>query len=629
VADQNPAEISDLPEAGAIDGSEVLPVDQAGQSVRVTLQQVIDKLGIIGPTGPQGSVGPAGSTGATGAQGTIGATGPTGATGATGPTGGTGAQGSPGATGAQGPQGTAGATGATGATGEVSNASLATSLQFATGLQQNSRKLWPNAANKYALRNFHKALALGSVTVLYGPGDSLIEASNLTNTYDRWINRVTDKLSNITGNLSPGVGYVPMASVNSNGITGGGGTPTTPVTNFWTIAGATGTLGANGLGQRSLVTAAGSTCSRTATVNCSSFDLFYSTKNTYGGITVTIDGGAPTTINANGSSTQTMTKWNSGALTTGSHTVVIATTNAGVTNATFLNDIAGVFFYLGNETSGIRGYEAGHPTYPSQAVQTRELQQIALIQPDLVLIAWGANDSAFSISPTSTATNFASIVASITGACTVAPSYVYVATWGVGSAGTEATWLTYRDAIFNAAASTSVGLVDIYEKLGWQASTTTLQDGIAHPNVAGSKAWTRAVVEALVLPSGVNSDGALHSPALAGGGSWSIADGGSNTVLLGVQTANADPFASAVVGTFLGAPLLGFGPRTAIFDTSLGRSAAGVFTVALPLSTAAVAVGVLGETLAGWHALALICALAAILLVTWPGARPAKDTGSA
>jgi len=56
---------------------------------------------------------------------------------------------------------------------------------------------------------------------------------------------------------------------------------------------------------------------------------------------------------------------------------------------------------------------------------------------------------------------------------------------------------------------------------------------------------------------------------------------------------------------------------------------AGVFTVALPLSTAAVAVGVLGETLAGWHALALICALAAILLVTWPGARPAKAAGSA
>jgi len=47
---------------------------------------------------------------------------------------------------------------------------------------------------------------------------------------------------------------------------------------------------------------------------------------------------------------------------------------------------------------------------------------------------------------------------------------------------------------------------------------------------------------------------------------------------------------------------------------------AGVFTVALPLTTAAVAVGVLGERLTGWHLLALICALASILLAAWPAA---------
>jgi drug/metabolite transporter (DMT)-like permease len=44
---------------------------------------------------------------------------------------------------------------------------------------------------------------------------------------------------------------------------------------------------------------------------------------------------------------------------------------------------------------------------------------------------------------------------------------------------------------------------------------------------------------------------------------------------------------------------------------------AGVFTVALPLSTTAVAVSVLGETLTWLHAVALACALAAILLATW------------
>jgi drug/metabolite transporter (DMT)-like permease len=50
---------------------------------------------------------------------------------------------------------------------------------------------------------------------------------------------------------------------------------------------------------------------------------------------------------------------------------------------------------------------------------------------------------------------------------------------------------------------------------------------------------------------------------------------------------------------------------------------AGVFTVALPLSSTAVAVGVLGEVLTWLDAIALSFALAAILLATWPGGRSA------
>ena len=47
---------------------------------------------------------------------------------------------------------------------------------------------------------------------------------------------------------------------------------------------------------------------------------------------------------------------------------------------------------------------------------------------------------------------------------------------------------------------------------------------------------------------------------------------------------------------------------------------AGVFTVALPLSTTAIAVGVLGEQLTWMHTIALSCALLAILLAAWPQA---------
>jgi drug/metabolite transporter (DMT)-like permease len=49
---------------------------------------------------------------------------------------------------------------------------------------------------------------------------------------------------------------------------------------------------------------------------------------------------------------------------------------------------------------------------------------------------------------------------------------------------------------------------------------------------------------------------------------------------------------------------------------------AGVFTVALPLSTTAIAAGVLGEPLTRLHGIALACALAAIVLATWPAPHP-------
>jgi drug/metabolite transporter (DMT)-like permease len=55
---------------------------------------------------------------------------------------------------------------------------------------------------------------------------------------------------------------------------------------------------------------------------------------------------------------------------------------------------------------------------------------------------------------------------------------------------------------------------------------------------------------------------------------------------------------------------------------------AGVFTVGLPLSTTVVAVAVLGERLTWLHAVALPCALLAILLAAWPSAESAPRLAS-
>ena len=45
---------------------------------------------------------------------------------------------------------------------------------------------------------------------------------------------------------------------------------------------------------------------------------------------------------------------------------------------------------------------------------------------------------------------------------------------------------------------------------------------------------------------------------------------------------------------------------------------AGVFSVMLPISAAAVGVGVLGESFGALHVVALVLALTGLLLATWP-----------
>jgi drug/metabolite transporter (DMT)-like permease len=51
-------------------------------------------------------------------------------------------------------------------------------------------------------------------------------------------------------------------------------------------------------------------------------------------------------------------------------------------------------------------------------------------------------------------------------------------------------------------------------------------------------------------------------------------------------------------------------------------SDSGVFTIALPLSSTAVGVWVLGESFSPYHAIALALAITGIVLVSWP--RPSK-----
>jgi hypothetical protein len=122
-------QITGLPVATSLNGTEEVEVVQAGTSVRTTTQQIAGlQAGPTGATGPQGATGVTGATGATGPTGITGPSGSVGPTGVTGVTGITGATGPTGVTGATGTPGTAGTNGATGATGP-------TGITGATGVQ--------------------------------------------------------------------------------------------------------------------------------------------------------------------------------------------------------------------------------------------------------------------------------------------------------------------------------------------------------------------------------------------------------------------------------------------------------------------------------------------------------------
>jgi drug/metabolite transporter (DMT)-like permease len=100
------------------------------------------------------------------------------------------------------------------------------------------------------------------------------------------------------------------------------------------------------------------------------------------------------------------------------------------------------------------------------------------------------------------------------------------------------------------------------------------------------------------------------------------------TTPLGLWQAFSFDFASVSAGLWL--LLIFYAVAASMLSTWLWLSGlkhvpasdSGVFTIALPLSSTAVGVWVLGESFSPFHAIALALAIAGIVLVTWP--RPSK-----
>ncbi len=327
---------------------------------------------------------------------------------------------------------------------------------------------------------------------LYTIGDSITEGVGVSTFPERWINRVKEGLADYVGIPSPGVGYLP--------IRGAGG----PITSAWT--GSTGALGSDGPGQRNWVSASGATNYREITLECDRFELLYNKGSAYGAFTISIDGSVVATVDSyQAAAGPTAAHWDSGALTLGVHTIRFTSINTGSAKpvATYQVSLAGMMPYLSNYSNGLQLWDGSHSGWPSWTPIGVELDHIGYIQPDIVTLAYGVNDLAYQttlgtgFTPADTAAHMLGAIDSIDYVTLHPVTFVVVIMWGYGS-NPESDWTPYARAIRAMAVARGCVIVDLYQDIGWQDTTTELSDGAVHPNTYGSLAFADRVLDTLV-----------------------------------------------------------------------------------------------------------------------------------
>ena len=356
--------------------------------------------------GPQGEPGPAGANGAQGPQGVAGPTGPAGAAGAKGD---------------KGDKGDPGATGPTGPSPE---------------------------ARPFTGRNLQLANQSTTPFDILGIGDSLFSGQAVSTIGARWPSRMIDRLRvRLPSGAVGALGYIPASYAH--------GTPANP----WTYTGNTLADARFGLGKQGRILGPNSGSGAgtgTATITCSSFKLVMYQGATSQSVTVTIDGGAPTTVNL--SNIPIYQTWTSPALTPGSHTITVACTSASSTT------LLGVMTYNGDETKGIRywdGAQSGSRVDQFNAAdggESRWADSIGpVFTPSLIIAEWLTNDYT-NRTPAQYQTSIGNVLALLRTKTTapiiwVAP-YERIAT-GFGGA----TWQQYVDALKAATASDAASSV--------------------------------------------------------------------------------------------------------------------------------------------------------------------------
>lgn len=265
------------------------------------------------------------------------------------------------------------------------------------------------------------------------------------------------------------------------------------------------------------------TASWTHTETCDGIDLYATLQATASAasVTVTLDGVEQGTFSTGSASLSGTNKqafqsiWSSGQLTYKSHTVVVTVTGSGTA---ILN---GAYFHAGTVSSGVRVWDFGHTGETATAFANAlwTYDACTTLTPDLVITDFGTNDyDLYSGVTTTYLTDIASLWSGIASAAPLA-SRLHVNAY---KGQEHSLWSTWRDAAEAAAATASVGFLDLYEILGDLSETQDplgLSDDGAHPNDKGHDRIAQAILDVIDPKAGLRgavlrSDGTVKGEGI-------------------------------------------------------------------------------------------------------------------
>jgi lysophospholipase L1-like esterase len=323
-------------------------------------------------------------------------------------------------------------------------------------------------------------------------GDSITEGTGASTLLGRWVALLAPMLrARFPQTPAGGQGFIPALNIATSFVNG------------WTTAGATSGNGTFGLGHRTVVLSSPNGAI-TRTVSGTSITLAYTRTTGTGSFQVFLDGSGSPALTVNTATGANATAHDDGRATLslgtrGSHTVKIAW-SAG--SDVYLN---GIFVYDQDESSGIRVTESGQhgsrsadwsPAATSSAYVLDD--DMAILQPRLVIIELCANDMIGGVPPVTSKANILDIISHVRSAVEPDPDILLLAAYDIGQNGYAYPWQSYVGQMRQIeAADASVSLLDLSAVMPRSNETDyglIYGDGV-HANDGGNSLIARLVVD--------------------------------------------------------------------------------------------------------------------------------------